>query len=109
MIFISDIRLYNDPKTIEHIQALAFNRTASSTGETEALNYIESELIRNNIKPEVEHFSWTGPISILMRTSYFLIVIALILFHMILVLVTYFIIKFAFAKLRKLSFISKEE
>jgi hypothetical protein len=109
VIFISDIRLYNDPKPMEHIQALAFNRTASSTGETEALNYIESELIKNNIKPEVEHFSWAGPLSILMRTSYFLIVIALILFHMILLLITFFIIKYAFARLRRLSFITKEE
>jgi hypothetical protein len=109
VIFISDIRLYNDPKTMEHIQALAFNRTASSTGETEALNYIESELIRNNLNPEVEHFNWRGPLSILMRTSYLLILINLILFRMILIVVTYFIIKYAFSRLRELSFISREE
>ncbi|MFX0007294.1 MAG: M28 family metallopeptidase [Candidatus Hermodarchaeota archaeon] len=94
---------------MEHIQALAFNRTASSTGETEALNYIESELIRNNINPEVEHFNWRGPLSILMRTSYLLILINLILFRMILIVVTYFIIKYAFSRLRELSFISREE
>ncbi|MDX1799148.1 MAG: M28 family peptidase, partial [Candidatus Lokiarchaeia archaeon] len=99
----------NDPKTMEHIQALAFNRTASSTGETEALNYIESELIKNNIKPEVEHFNWTGPLAILMRTSYLLIVITLILFRMILLIITYFIIKNAFSRLRKISFVVKEE
>jgi hypothetical protein len=109
VISISDIRLYDDPRTMEHIQALAFNRTASSTGETEAINYIESELLRNNIKAEVEHFNWTGPLSILMRTSYILIVITLLLFRLILVIVAYFIIKNSFARFRKLSFINKEE
>ncbi|MFX0021689.1 MAG: M28 family metallopeptidase [Candidatus Hermodarchaeota archaeon] len=94
---------------MEHIDALAFNRTASSTGETEALGYIESELIKNNINPEVEHFNWTGPITILMRTSYLLILINLILFRMILVVVVFLIIKYSFEKFRELSFIKKEE
>lgn len=94
---------------MEHIHALSFNRTASSTGETEALNYIETELIKNNINPEVEHFNWMGPLTILMRTSYLLIVINLILFRMILLVVTYLIIKYSFGRLRELSFISREE
>ncbi len=109
MVSISNIQLYNDPKTMEHLHALAFNRTASSTGETEALNYIESELIKNKINPEVEHFNWMGPLTILMRTSYILILINLILFRMILIVVTYLIIKFSFSKLRELSFIGKEQ
>ena len=43
MILISDLQISNESNTIEHVKALAFNRTASSTGETEAVNYIEWE------------------------------------------------------------------
>ncbi len=109
MIPISNLQLYDESKTMEHIHSLTFNRTASSTGETEALNYIERELIENNLNPEVEHFNWMGPLTILMRTSYILILINLILFRMILIIIIYFIIKNAFARLRELSFINKEE
>lgn len=109
MIPISNLQLYDKPKTMEHIQSLTFNRTASSTGETEALNYIEKELNENNIHPEVEHFNWTGPITVLMRTSYLLIVVNLILFRMILLVIAYFIIKYSFASLREMSFINSEE
>jgi len=109
VIPISNLQLYNKQKTMEHIQSLTFNRTASSTGETEALNYIEKELIEKNIHPEVEHFNWTGPITVLMRTSYLLIVVNLILFRMILIVIAYFIIKYSFASLREMSFINSEE
>jgi hypothetical protein len=94
---------------MEHIHTLAFNRTASSTGETEALSYIENELLKNNINSEVEHFNWTGPLKILMRTSYLLILINLILFRMIIVVLVYFIIKNAFRRFREVSFIKNEE
>jgi len=94
---------------MEHINSLAFNRTASSTGETEALNYIAKELELNNIKPEIEHFNWTGPLKILMRVSYILILINLILFRMILIIIVYFILKNMFATLRNISFIKAEQ
>ncbi|MFX1378496.1 MAG: M28 family metallopeptidase [Promethearchaeota archaeon] len=106
---ISNLQLYDEPNAMEHIKSLAFNRTASSVGETEALNYIEKELIENNITPEVEHFDWTGPLKILMRTSYLLIIINLILFRMILIVVAYFILKYSFANFREVSFIKSEE
>jgi hypothetical protein len=109
VIPISNLQLYNEPKTMEHIHALAFNRTASSTGETEALNYIENELIKDNISSEVEHFSWTGPLKILMRTSYLLILINLILFRMFLVVLIYFVVKHSFKTFREVSFIRNEE
>ena len=54
MIPISNLQLYDNPKTIEHINSLGFNRTAASTGETEALRYIENELLKDNINSEVE-------------------------------------------------------
>jgi hypothetical protein len=109
VIIISSLQSYDDPKPMEHIKSLAFNRTASSTGETEALSYIERELIENNLKPEVEHFNWTGPLKILMRTSYILIIVNLILFRMILIVIAYFIIKNMFESLRSISFIKTEE
>ncbi|MFX0038289.1 MAG: M28 family metallopeptidase [Promethearchaeota archaeon] len=109
MIAISGLQLYDDSKAMEHIHSLAFNRTASSTGETEALSYIEKELIENNISSEVEHFNWTGPLKILMRTSYLLILINLILFRMLLIVVTYFVIKNSFRTFREVSFIRNEE
>ncbi|MFW9969150.1 MAG: M28 family metallopeptidase [Candidatus Odinarchaeota archaeon] len=109
MIFISNLQLYDKPDTLEHVKNLSFNRTASSTGETEALGYIEKELIENNIHPEVEHFNWTGPLKILMRTSYLIILINLILFRMILIVIAYFIIKNMFETFRKISFIKNEE
>ncbi len=94
---------------MKHINALAFNRTASSTGETEALNYIANELEQNNIKPEIEHFNWTGPLKILIRVSYILIIINFLVFRMILIVIAYFILKNMSAKLRNISFIKTEK
>jgi len=109
VITISDFQIYNEPTTMKHIHSLGYNRTASSTGETEALNYIEQELMENNVKPEVEHFNWTGPMRILMRTSYVLILIYLLLFRMFLIIIAYFIVKNMFEKFRKITFVGKEE
>ena len=50
MISISKLQLYNESDTIEHVKSLAFNRNATSTGETEALNYIENALMEGNIR-----------------------------------------------------------
>ncbi|MFX1568704.1 MAG: M28 family metallopeptidase [Promethearchaeota archaeon] len=109
MIKISTLQVYNEPKTLEHIKALDFNRTATSTGETEAVNYIEKYLSDNNIKTEVEHFQWTGPLRVLMRTSYVVIGSYFLLYRLFLVLVIYFVIKNMFDRFRKLSLIKKEE
>ena len=109
MISILSLQIYKEPTTIEHVNSLAFNRTASSTGETEALNYIEKVLKENSIKSEVEHFNWTGPMRILMRTSYILVLIYLLLFRMFLLIIAYFIIKNMFERSRKISFVKKEE
>lgn len=109
MILISYLQIYREDGTIEHVKALAFNRAASSTGETEALQYIEKELKDSNIKSEIEYFSWSGPMRILMRTSYVLILILFLLFRLFLVVIVYFIIKFMFEKTREVSFVKKEE
>ena len=102
MISISNLQLYNESDTIEHIKSLAFNRNATSTGETEALNYIENELKNENIKLQVEHFSWTGPMRVLMRLSYIIVLTYLIIFRLLLIIITYFIIKNFFEKTRKI-------
>ncbi len=109
MISVSDIQLYNKTDTIEHVKSLAFNRTSTTTGETEALNYIGKELKKYNIKTRVEHFEWTGPMRIMMRMSYILILFYLILFRLFLIIILYFIIKNFFERARDISFIEKEE
>ncbi|MFX0155977.1 MAG: M28 family metallopeptidase [Candidatus Hodarchaeota archaeon] len=109
MISISTLQIYDEPNTLEHVKSLAFNRTATSTGETEAVNYIEKELIESGINPKIEHFGWAGPLKILMRTTYILILIYLILFRLYLVIIAYFIIKNMFEKTRKITFVKNEE
>ncbi|KKL65751.1 hypothetical protein LCGC14_2151850 [marine sediment metagenome] len=109
MISISNLQLYNESNTIEHIKSLAFNRNATSTGETEALIYIENALMNENIKPIVEHFTWTGPMRVLMRLAYIITLTYLILFRLFLVVISYFILKNFFEKTRSISFINKEE
>jgi hypothetical protein len=109
VINISSLQIYDEPTTLEHINALNFNRTATSTGETEAVNYIEKKLSANDIKTEVEHFQWTGPLRVLMRTSYVVIGSYFLLYRLFLVLVIYFIVKNMFDRFRRLSLIKKEE
>lgn len=109
MISISNLQIYNRSGTIEHVKSLAFNRNATSTGETQALQYIENALMEGNIKTKVEHFNWTSPIRILMRLSYVITLTYLIIFRLLLLIVTYFIIKNFFERTRNLSFVNKEE
>jgi hypothetical protein len=103
------IQIYEEDTTIKHIKALAFNRTASSTGETEAIKYIEKTLMESGISSKIEHFIWTGPIKLLMRLTYGLILTYLILSQLFLVVITYFIIKYMFERFRRITFVSNEE
>jgi len=109
VISISNLQIYNGSGTLEHVRSLAFNRSATSTGETEALNYIENALMEGTIKTKVEHFNWIGPMRILMRMSYVIILTYLILFRLFLVIITYFILKNFFERTRNISFVNKEE
>ena len=108
MISITELQLYTKPMTMEHIRSLAFNRTASSIGETEAINYIEKQLTDNSINSEIEHFNWMGPLKILMRTTYALILVFLIVFRLFLIIITYFILKNMFERFRRISLISQD-
>ncbi|UCD02085.1 MAG: M28 family peptidase [Promethearchaeota archaeon] len=103
------MQLYDEETTIEHVKSLAFNRTASSTGETEAVNYMEKELKESDIDSKVEHFEWNGPMKILMRMIYILLLIYLFLFRAFLIIIVYFILKNMFERTRKISFVQKEE
>ena len=108
MINISNLILDEESVIIDHVKSLAFQRTASSTGETEAISYIENELAKEKIKSKIEYFSWTGPTRILMRTTYLIISMYLLLARVILVLVVYFIIKYLSERTRNMTLIKKE-
>ncbi|MFW9988060.1 MAG: M28 family metallopeptidase [Candidatus Odinarchaeota archaeon] len=88
---------------------MAFNRTASSTGETEALYYIKKKLLENNIKTQIEHFDWMGPLKLLMRLVYLFILIYCILLRLFLLIIIYFIMKNMFETTRRITFIQREE
>ncbi|MFX1424923.1 MAG: M28 family peptidase [Promethearchaeota archaeon] len=92
----------------KHVESLAFRRSASSTGETKAIDYIENELKKDNIDSQREYFHWTGPTRLLMRTSYLIIITYLLLSRLFLVIVVYFVIKHLFERTRKMTLIKKE-
>lgn len=108
MITISSLSLSKGLATKKHVESLAFNRSASTVGETKAIDYIEKELEIVDIKSKLEYFRWTGPTRILMRTSYLILITYLVLSRLILVLVVYFVIKNLFERTRKMTLIKKE-
>lgn len=108
MISISNLILDDESVTIDHVKSLAFKRTASSTGETEATYYIENELAKEKINSKIEYFSWAGPTRVLMRTAYLIISMYLLFARLILVLVVYFVIKYLFEGTRNMTLIKKE-
>ena len=108
MISISNLILDDESVTIDHVKSLAFRRTASSTGETEATYYIENELAKEKINLKIEYFSWAGPTRVLMRTTYLIILMYLLLARVILVLAIYFVIKYLFERTRNMTLIKKE-
>ncbi|GAH44205.1 unnamed protein product [marine sediment metagenome] len=99
----------NNQKILEHVKSLAFNRSASTTGETRAINYIKSELEKENIDSKIEHFSFTGYRRVIMRILYTLLICYLLLFRLFLILISYYIIRNLFEVTRRFSLIKKEE
>jgi hypothetical protein len=55
------------------VKALAFNRHASTEGETKCLNYITKEITKEDIDSEVEHFEWANNLTIVMKLLFILI------------------------------------
>ena len=109
MIPISNLLLIDELSTIEHVKSLSFNRSASSTGETQARMYIEKELAKEKIDSKVEYFSRAGSTRVLMRVSYLIILIYLLLSRLILIIIVYYVIKHLFERTRNMSLISKEQ
>ena len=75
---MSDI-IQKKEQGINHIKKLSFNRRASSIGENRAINYIEDQLRDEGIESKRDYFEWTGPIRILIRIGYFILIINLII------------------------------
>lgn len=108
MISITSLLLDKELETKKHVESLAFNRSASTIGETKAINYIEKELNSVNIDSQHEYFQWTGPTRILMRVSYLVIMTFLLLSRLFLLLILYVVIKVSFERTRQLTLIKKE-
>jgi len=106
---VFDSNIIEQNATIDHVKALAFNRSTSSVGETRAALYIQDELRKKNIESTMEYFSFNGPKRIFMRLSYFIIFSYLIINRLILILALYFAIKYLFATTRNLSLVEKED
>ncbi|NVM43475.1 MAG: M28 family peptidase [Candidatus Lokiarchaeota archaeon] len=95
--------------SINHVKALAFSRSPSSTGETKAALYIKSEMNNENIKCNMDYFAFTGAKRIFMRLTYIILFTYLIVFRLLLVIVAYFAVKYVFPRLRNYSLVGREE
>ena len=102
-------KLIEDFDTIKHVNLLAFDRAAGTVGETEAVNYLQEEIIDHNINFKLEYFAWSSPIRFLMKTIYLMILAYLLAFKLFLVIVLFFFIKYMFQKTRRISFTQKEQ
>ncbi|MFW9895367.1 MAG: M28 family metallopeptidase [Candidatus Thorarchaeota archaeon] len=100
--------LDSELKTKKHVESLAFNRGASTIGETKAISYIERELSSVNLESHYQYFHWTGPTRVLMRVSYLVVVTYLLLSRLFLLLIAYIVIKLSFERTRQLSLIKKD-
>lgn len=96
-------------QVLNHITNLAYNRNASSIGETKAINYIKGELEKEQINTKIEHFNFSGARRIVMRIFYTLFISYLLIFRLFLVIIIYYIIKTLFATTRRITLIKKEE
>lgn len=106
---MTDQSLVYKDQVFEHITNLAYNRNASSVGETKAITYIKDELEKAQLDTSIEHFEFSGARRMVMRIFYTLFISYLLIFRLFLVIITYYIIKTLFARTRRLTFIKKEE
>jgi len=83
---ISNLKLYNNKGTIQHINLLMFERIAGTEGETKAINYIQKELNKENIENNVEAFKWSRTINILIKAITIFIFCSTLLFETIILL-----------------------
>jgi len=93
--------------SINHVKALAYPRSLSSTGETKAAFYIKNEMDEENIDCMIEYFDFTGAKRLFMRLTYIILFTYLIVFRLLLLLFAYFAIKFLFPPIRNYSLVGK--
>lgn len=106
---ILSLNLNHADASINHVKALAFNRSISTTGETKAALYIKNEMEEENIDCKLDYFGVTGAKRRCMRMSYVVIFTYLIVFRLLLVIVAYFAIKYLFARFRNYSLVERED
>jgi len=104
---ILDVDSSKDP--MKHIYSLAFNRSTSSTGDTEGCYYIQKQLESVGIETQYQYFSFDTPYRILIRIAYVIMLIYLILYRLLLVVAFYFGIKYLFATTRNYSLVRQED
>ena len=109
MVSISNLKSFDYLATIRHVKSLAFNRTASTVGEINAANYIQRELAKATIETNIEYFTWSKPLKILIRIIYITIFCYFIFNGLILVVILYYIIKNLLNKYLTISFVKKQE
>jgi len=105
---ILSLNLNHLNSSIKHVKALAFNRSLSSTGETKAALYIKNEMEEENIDCRLDYFAFTGAKRRFMRLTYIILFTYLIVFRMLLIIVSYFSLKYLFPRLRNYSLVEKE-
>ncbi|TFF97534.1 MAG: M28 family peptidase [Promethearchaeota archaeon] len=92
----------------KYVFDLAFDRSATSTGETKTVKYIQRELDKSNIITKIEYFYWTNIIRISMKTMYLVLISYLLFYRLYLLIVAFFFFKYLFQKTRDISFTKKE-
>jgi acetylornithine deacetylase/succinyl-diaminopimelate desuccinylase-like protein len=106
---ILSLNLNHIDSVINHVKALAFNRSFSSTGETKAALYIKNEMNEEHIDCNIEYFAFTGAKRIFMRLVYVILFTYLIVFRLLLLLLAYFSIKYLLPPARNFSLVRKIE
>jgi len=94
--------------SMDHVKALAFTRSLSSTGETKAALYIKNEMDKENIDCLFDYFAFTGAQRLFMRLTYIILFTYLIVFRLLLFIFAYFSIKYLFPRIRNYSLVGKE-
>ena len=105
---ILSLNLNHLDASINHVKALAFNRSLSSTGETKAAMYIKNEMEEENIACQLDYFTFTGAKRRFMRLTYIILFTYLIVYRMLIVIVVYFSLKYLFPRFRNYSLVDKE-
>ncbi len=109
MSTILSLKLNHLDASINHVKALAFNRSLGSTGETKAVVYIKNQMEEENIDYKIEYFTFTGAKRLFMRLTYIILLTYLIVFRLILVIFLYISIKYLFPAVRNYTLVGKEE